>query len=156
MRLIRVYYLFMIFLIVGCNYGNNNIRDAVKTYIHETDKEKISHISVRESEYQQLKVYRIVSEIVYNEGRLPSDIIEINGYYVFMYLKNKPEISYDQIPQEIIQIKEEYDRERVSVFYTPDEWIFAVCNKTNQFKLIKHTAHKPLNEIQDLKEIECK
>lgn len=157
MRPIKTYYVFMIILIVGCVFNDekNDIKDIVKTYIQETDTEKISHISVREFEYHQLKIYRIMSEIVYSEDKLPSKIVKVNGYYVFSYLKNKPEISYDEIPEEIIQIKESFDREEGTVFFTPDEWVLALCNDSNQYKLIKHTAHKPLNEIQDLNEIEC-
>lgn len=153
----KVYCVFMIFLIVGCvfNEEKNDIKDAIKTYVNETDMENASHISVREFKDQQLKIYRIMSEIVYSGDELPSEIIEINGHYVFLYLIDKPEISYNQIPDSIIQIKESYDREEGAIFYTPDEWIFALCDGSDQSKLIKHTAYKPLDEIIKLKEIEC-
>ena len=157
MKSIKLHYLIMITLILGCvfNGEENDINSVVKTYIQETDTDNISHISVREFEYEGLKVYRIMSEMVYSEDILPSQIDKANGYYVFSYFNNKPKINSSELPEEVIQRKKSFNREERAVFYTPDEWVFALCSDTDQYKLIKHTAHKPLNEIKDLDEIEC-
>lgn len=158
MRLLKAYTLLIILLSVGCmkNSEQNDIKDAVKTYIHETDMENVSYISVRELRYRQLNIYRIMSEIVYDGDKLPSEISKIDGYYVFLYLKNKPEINQDKIPEKITKTKESFDREKSTTFYNPDEWVLAVCGEDNQKKLLKHTAHKPIDEIKEISQMKCK
>lgn len=152
MRILTFCLLFMI----GCSETSQEIiDDIVSSYITETETKKVSHITVKEIEYNELDVYRIFSNLVFYKDELPTGIKRIKGYEVLFYQLNKPKIDSSQLSKELLKSRDKYRDEGMAVFYNPDEWIVAICRSSPKYKLIKHTAHLPIDEIQELEKINC-
>lgn len=152
---------FLMLVVISCSVITKQdiVIETAELYIKETNIRKVDDLYIYKLSYNNDDVFRIspLEQIKsMDNGFLPYEIKKKKGHYLLMFDINKQSLGKNDIPDELIVRRKNYNEGDIIINYNPEEWVLVICQNSKEHSIIRDAKYAPLGNLVELQDIKCK